>query len=96
VDYTTVKLIHQSAVTLSLAGFFVRGAASLAGAQWVRGRAARTLPHAVDTALLLSAVTLVVRRHGENMTEGRDLVQLHVVRAVKKALDRKRDRGRPS
>ena len=45
--------------------------------------AARTLP---------SAVTLVVRRHGQNMTEGRDLVELHVVRAVKKALDRKRDR----
>ena len=40
----------------------------------------------------LSAVTLVVRRHGQNMTEGRDLVELHVVRAVKKALDRKRDR----
>jgi hypothetical protein len=32
-DYAVVKLIHQSAVALSIAGFFVRGAASLAGAR---------------------------------------------------------------
>lgn len=57
-DYFTVKLIHQGAVALSLTGFFVRGAASLAGAAWVRQRAARTLPHLVDTVLLLSALTL--------------------------------------
>lgn len=42
----------------------------------------------------ISSVTLVVRRHGQNMTEGLDLVQLHVVRAIKKALDRKRRRER--
>jgi hypothetical protein len=36
-DYAVVKLIHQSAVALSITGFFVRGAASLAGARWVRG-----------------------------------------------------------
>jgi len=57
-DYLTVKLIHQSAVTLSLTGFFVRGAAGLAGARWVQGRAAKTLPHIVDSVLLLSALTL--------------------------------------
>jgi len=57
-DYFTVKLIHQGAVALSLTGFFVRGAASLAGAGWVRHRAAKTLPHVVDTVLLLSALTL--------------------------------------
>ncbi|CAM3772034.1 glycosyltransferase [Smaragdicoccus niigatensis] len=38
----------------------------------------------------LPIATLEVRRHGANMTEGRDHVELHVVRAVKKALDRKR------
>ena len=58
IDYAAVKLVHQGAVALSLTGFFVRGAASLAGAAWVRGRAARTLPHVVDTVLLVSAVTL--------------------------------------
>jgi uncharacterized membrane protein SirB2 len=58
VDYALIKLIHQGAVALSLTGFFVRGAASLAGASWVRGRAAKTLPHLVDSVLLLSALTL--------------------------------------
>jgi len=57
-DYATVKLVHQSAVALSLAGFFLRGAASLAGARWVGTRAAKTLPHIVDSVLLLSALTL--------------------------------------
>jgi len=57
-DYATVKLVHQSAVALSLTGFFLRGAASLAGARWVGTRAAKTLPHIVDSVLLLSALTL--------------------------------------
>lgn len=57
-DYFTVKLIHQSAVALSLTGFFVRGAASLSGATWVQSRMAKTLPHVIDTVLLLSALTL--------------------------------------
>lgn len=57
-DYAAVKLVHQCAVALSLTGFFARGAASLAGAQWVRSRTARTLPHVVDSVLLLSALTL--------------------------------------
>jgi uncharacterized membrane protein SirB2 len=57
-DYLTVKLIHQSAVALSLTGFFVRGAASLSGATWVQSRMAKTLPHVIDTVLLLSALTL--------------------------------------
>lgn len=57
-DYGLVKLIHQTAVGLSIAGFCARGIASLAGAAWVRSRAAKTVPHVVDTVLLLSGVTL--------------------------------------
>jgi len=57
-DYATLKLIHQTAVTLSVAGFFARGAASLAGAAWVASRPAKTLPHIVDTMLLASAIGL--------------------------------------
>lgn len=57
-DYATLKLIHQGAVALSIAGFFARGAGALAGAAWVRGRVARTLPHGVDTVLLASAIGL--------------------------------------
>ena len=58
IDYTIIKLLHQSAVALSGLGFFVRGIASLRGAQWTQGRIAKTLPHVVDTVLLLSAVAL--------------------------------------
>ena len=57
-DYATLKLIHQGAVALSFAGFFARGIAALRKAAWVRGRAARTLPHLVDTVLLASAIAL--------------------------------------
>lgn len=57
-DYLAVKTMHQTAVVLSFGGFFVRGLAALRGARWVRGRAARTLPHVVDTVLLASALVL--------------------------------------
>ena len=57
-DYALIKIVHQGAVALSVTGFFVRGAASLAGAAWVRGRLARTLPHVVDSVLLASALAL--------------------------------------
>jgi uncharacterized membrane protein SirB2 len=57
-DYALVKTIHQTAVALSFAGFFARGLASLSGARWVQGRPAKTLPHIVDSVLLLSALTL--------------------------------------
>jgi len=57
-DYFTVKALHQTAVALSLAGFFARGLGGLAGAAWVRSRAAKSVPHVVDTVLLLSALTL--------------------------------------
>ena len=59
-DYAVVKTIHQTAVALSIVGFVARGVGVFAGAAWVRGRMAKTLPHVVDTLLLLSAITLVV------------------------------------
>lgn len=60
-DPATLKLVHQAAVALSIGGFAVRGAASLLGAAWVASRPAKTLPHAVDTVLLLSALALAWR-----------------------------------
>jgi uncharacterized membrane protein SirB2 len=57
-DYALIKAIHQTTAALSFAGFFARGLGSLAGAAWVQGRAAKTLPHVVDTVLLLSALAL--------------------------------------
>ena len=59
-DYATLKLLHQSAVALSALGFVLRGIASLNGAAWTQGRLAKSLPHVVDTVLLLSAVTLAI------------------------------------
>ena len=57
-DYATLKLIHQSAVTISFAGFFARGIGMLRDAGWIRHRLAKTLPHVVDTVLIVSAVWL--------------------------------------
>lgn len=57
-DYATLKLVHQSAVALSLVGFFVRGVAALSGARWLRFRIARIMPVIVDTVLLVSAIGL--------------------------------------
>ena len=57
-DYTLLKTIHQSAVVLSFAGFFVRGVGMLNDATWLRRRAVKTLPHVVDTILIVSALWL--------------------------------------
>jgi uncharacterized membrane protein SirB2 len=57
-DYAALKLVHQSAVALSLAGFVARGAGMLAGASWIGSRSAKTLPHVVDTVLIVSAIAL--------------------------------------
>ncbi|MGM9488444.1 SirB2 family protein [Ideonella sp. YS5] len=67
-DYALVKLVHQSAVALSISGFFVRGLGALGDAAWVKSRAAKTLPHVVDSVLLLSALTLawLLRLHPGN------------------------------
>jgi uncharacterized membrane protein SirB2 len=57
-EYAALKLIHQLTALLSVSGFFARGVASFAGAAWVRGRLARTLPHVVDTLLLSTALAM--------------------------------------
>jgi uncharacterized membrane protein SirB2 len=57
-DYNDVKLVHMSAVSISFAGFFARGIGMLGDAAWVRHRLAKTLPHVVDTVLIVSAIWL--------------------------------------
>lgn len=57
--YTTLKVVHISAATLSVAGFAARGFGVLSGAAWVRHRLTRTLPHVIDTVLLLSALGML-------------------------------------
>ncbi|MDE2371946.1 MAG: SirB2 family protein [Burkholderiales bacterium] len=57
-DYALVKALHIGAVAISGLGFLARALGALAGARWLRARWARTLPHVVDTVLLLSALLL--------------------------------------
>ena len=57
-NYLTVRIIHETAVALSVTGFFVRGLGRLVGAEPLGGRLVKSLPHAIDTVLLLSALTL--------------------------------------
>ena len=57
-EYSLLKLVHQSAVALSLAGFVARGTGMLNGAAWARTQLARTVPHVVDTVLIVSAIAL--------------------------------------
>ncbi|HEY3563741.1 MAG TPA: SirB2 family protein, partial [Casimicrobiaceae bacterium] len=57
-EYATLKMIHMAAVALSGAGFFARGVGMLNDAAWVRHRIAKTLPHLVDTVLIVSALWL--------------------------------------
>lgn len=57
-DYHIIKTIHQTAVALSVTGFFVRGLLSLGGSALAHTRVARILPQVIDTVLLISAVTL--------------------------------------
>jgi uncharacterized membrane protein SirB2 len=57
--YATLKLIHMSAVALAFFGFAARGLGVVSGAAWVRHRMTRTLPHLIDTVLLLSALGML-------------------------------------
>jgi len=57
-NYLTIRTIHETAVALSVTGFFIRGLGRLVGAEPLGGRLAKSLPHAIDTILLLSALTL--------------------------------------
>ena len=57
--YASLKLIHVTAVALTFCGFVARGVGVLSGADWTRSRLARTLPHVVDTVLLLSALGML-------------------------------------
>ncbi len=59
ISYDTLKVIHVSAVSISGCGFAVRGWGASRNQTWVRSRAARTLPHLVDTVLLLSALGML-------------------------------------
>jgi len=55
---TLVKIIHMSFVLLSISGFFARGVLMIRDSALLQRRWIKTVPHVVDTVLLLSAITL--------------------------------------
>jgi uncharacterized membrane protein SirB2 len=59
VDYADWKVLHVAAVVASLAGFALRFGLRFVAPRVLHGRAARTLPHIVDTLLLASAIVMV-------------------------------------
>lgn len=58
--YMAIKHIHLACVALSGLGFLLRGLWVLARGGLPQSLALRVLPHAVDSLLLVSAITLVV------------------------------------
>jgi len=68
-EYATIRAVHLSCAVLSIGGFVLRFGLMLAASPLLASRAARVLPHIVDTLLLGSALLLVW--HGGGMP-GRD------------------------
>lgn len=62
-DYRTLLGVHITCVTLSGAGFALRGFWMLSAPERLKGRWVRILPHVVDTLLLGSAVGLTMTIH---------------------------------
>lgn len=56
--YLALKHFHFTCVVLSIAGFALRGWWSITGSPLLRARLTRTLPHLVDSCLLVSAITM--------------------------------------
>jgi len=59
-DYVVLKHIHVTAVTLSGAGFALRGALMLRASPWLGHRILKVAPHVIDTVLLASAIAMAV------------------------------------
>jgi uncharacterized membrane protein SirB2 len=56
--YLLLRHLHRICALLSILGFGARWLGVMAGQAWTQRRAAKTLPHLVDTVLLLSALAL--------------------------------------
>ena len=59
-----IKLLHVTCALLTLVSFCLRGVWMLQDSPLLGHRMTRTLPHIVDTILLVSGVTLAIRGYG--------------------------------
>lgn len=55
-DLNELRIVHLACVSLSLFGFLWRGGLMWRQSPWLQHRLARTLPHLIDTLLLVSGV----------------------------------------
>ena len=55
-----LKLLHVSSAFLSIVGFFLRGLWMASGNPLLQHRAAKVLPHVIDTLLLCSAIGMLL------------------------------------
>ncbi len=65
-----LKTLHVSCAALSLAGFALRGLWMLRASPLLNTRVTRTLPHIIDTLLLVSAIGLALRIHQYPLVHG--------------------------
>ena len=63
-DYATIRALHLTCAALSIGGFVLRFGLMLRGSPLLAGRAARVLPHEIDTLLLASALVMVWKGGG--------------------------------
>ena len=59
-DYLTIKSIHMASVAASYVLFLVRGVWMIVESPLLTKTAVKIVPHAIDTVLLASAITLAV------------------------------------
>lgn len=59
-DYSLLKAAHVACATLSYALFFVRGVWMMRESPMLARRWVRIVPHVIDTALLASAIAMLV------------------------------------
>jgi len=62
-SYQLIKLIHLTAVSLSILGFLVRGLWMMLESSRLQQRWVRIIPHIVDTVLLISAIAMALKIH---------------------------------
>lgn len=62
-DYLDLKLSHLFFISLSLLGFLARAILMMLGSKLIWNRWVRTLPHIVDTLLLISGIALALQIH---------------------------------
>ncbi|RLA28997.1 MAG: regulator SirB [Gammaproteobacteria bacterium] len=61
--YTTLKLVHMIAATLTIAGFVLRGFWMLSDSEKLQHPLVRVLPHIIDTVFLLAGIGLIMTLH---------------------------------